>query len=180
MTSKRVKPVLQAPAITTTEQADAALGKIAAARREISRLELAYRENTAALKNQLAEDCEPWRQQVASLEQGLLLFATAQRDTLFSKRKSIALAFGTIGFRAASALATLKKSITWGAVLEKVKELGLDAIRVKEEVDKEKLKAMTPEKIASVGCKIVQSDDFFYELNEADGLPEPPEQPAQG
>lgn len=172
-TSKRVKPVLQAPSITTTEQADQALAEIAAARREITRMELVYKEETANLKAQLAEDCEPLRQKVASLEQGLLLFATAQRETLFARRKSLALTFGTIGFRAASALATLKKSITWGAVLEKVKELGLEAIRVKEELDKEALKAMSPEKIASVGCKIVQSDDFFYEVNETDGIAQP-------
>ena len=172
-TSKRVKPVLQAPAITNTEQADQALAEIAAARREITRMELVFKEETANLKAQLAEDCEPYRQKVASLEQGLLLFATSERETLFAKRKSLPLTFGTIGFRAASALATLKKSITWGAVLEKVKELGLEAIRVKEELDKEALKAMSPEKIASVGCKIVQSDDFFYEVNETDGIAQP-------
>ena len=172
-TSKRVKPVLQAPAITNTEQADQALAEIAAAKREITRMELVFKEETANLKAQLAEDCEPYRQKVASLEQGLLLFATSERETLFAKRKSLPLTFGTIGFRAASALATLKKSITWGAVLEKVKELGLEAIRVKEELDKEALKAMSPEKIASVGCKIVQSDDFFYEVNETDGIAQP-------
>lgn len=172
-TSKRVKPVLQAPSITTTEQADQALAEIAAAKREITRMELVFKEETANLKAQLAEDCEPYRQKVASLEQGLLLFATSERETLFAKRKSLPLTFGTIGFRAASALATLKKSITWGAVLEKVKELGLEAIRVKEELDKEALKAMSPEKIASVGCKIVQSDDFFYEVNETDGIAQP-------
>ena len=172
MASKRVKPTLQAPHIATTEQADRALAEIAAARREITRMELAFKEETAAMKAQLAEDCEPHRQKVASLEQGLLLFATAEREKLFAKRKSLALTFGTIGFRAASALATLKKSITWGVVLERVREMGLDAIRVKEELDKEALKAMPPETIAAAGCKIVQSDDFFYEIAEEPEMPD--------
>lgn len=166
MPGKRVKPVLQAPAITTLEQADQALADIAAARRELARLELAFKEETAALKQQLAEDAEPHRQRIAALEQALLIFADSGRDKIFGKRKSIALNFGSIGYRAATAVQTLKKSITWARVLQLIKERAVDAVRIKEEVDKDKLRALPADELAAVGCKLVQTDDFFYEVND--------------
>ena len=54
-------------------------------------------------------------------------------------------------------------------VLGVLKERGMtNCIRIKEEVDKEALRTLGPNTLADVGCKLVQEDGFFYELNETE------------
>ena len=43
-----------------------------------------------------------------------------------------------------------------------------NCIRIKEEVDKEALRTLGPNTLADVGCKLVQEDGFFHELNETE------------
>ena len=101
-------------------------------------------------------------------EQALMQFALARREELFKGRKSRELTFGTIGFRVSSSLRTIKK-MTWERVLGVLKERGMtNCIRIKEEVDKEALRTLGPNTLADVGCKLVQEDGFFYELNETE------------
>ena len=80
-----------------------------------------------------------------------------------------------MGFRASSKLKTLKKW-TFERVLATLRDTGMRKyIRVKEEVDKEKLKGLAPETLAGIGCTVVQEDVFYYELPEQ---PEPETQPS--
>ena len=59
--------------------------------------------------------------------------------------------------------------MTWERVLGVLKERGMtNCIRIKEEVDKESLRTLGPNTLADVGCKLVQEDGFFYELNETE------------
>jgi len=59
--------------------------------------------------------------------------------------------------------------MTWERVLGVLKERGMtNCIRIKEEVDKEALRTLGPNTLADVGCKLVQEDGFFYELNETE------------
>ena len=41
-----------------------------------------------------------------------------------------------------------------------------DYIRIKQEVDKEKLKTASENIIKEAGCQLVQEDVFFYELDK--------------
>ena len=165
--AKRVKPVLQILAIDSLEEADAVLAEIAGRKRQIALYEIRFKEEVDRLKAECAANCEPIRQGIAEREQALVQFGIARREELFRGKKSLDLNFGTIGFRASSALKTVKK-LTWERVLGLIKEKGLPCVRVKEEVDKEALRALAPEKLAEVGCKLEQADDFFYELNETE------------
>ena len=141
--TKRVKPVLNIPTVSTVEEADATLAEIAAR-------------------------CEPLKKDIVAREQALVQFALARREELFKNRKSRELTFGTIGFRVSSSLRTIKK-MTWERVLGVLKERGMtNCIRIKEEVDKEALRTLGPNTLADVGCKLTQEDAFFYELNEAE------------
>ena len=165
--AKRVKPVLQVPVINSTEEADAVLAEIAAHRRKIELHEISLRESVDALKTECTDKCEAHKQAISTREQALMQFALARRDDVFKGKKSVALTFGSFGFRASSTLKTLRK-FTWERVLNLVKDRGLACVRTKEEVDKEALRALDADTLAAVGCKLVEEDAFFYELSDTD------------
>lgn len=165
---KRIKPVPAAlPVIASLEEADATLAEIAAQRRQITLIDLGAAEEIERIKLSAAAEAEPARQRIAALEQALLRYADYHKPDLFAKKKSLELTFGVIGYRASTKLKTLSKW-TWERVLETLKttEGGARCIRIKEEVDKEALKALSPEKLAEVGVRAVPEDAFFYELDE--------------
>lgn len=61
------------------------------------------------------------------------------------------------------------RKTTWEQVLGLIRDAGMpECIRTKQEVDKEVLRQLPPERLASVGCRLEQSALFFYELNETE------------
>ena len=95
-------------------------------------------------------------------------FGESRKAELFMKKRSRDLTFGVIGFRASSAVKPMKRT-TWEQVLGFVRDAGMiECIRTKQEVDKEALRQLPPEKLAAVGCRLEQTDGFFYELNETE------------
>jgi phage host-nuclease inhibitor protein Gam len=170
----RIKPTDNAPVLKTLDDADAALAEIAGLRRHLALVESSMNEDIDAVKKRAAEEAEPVRQQIAALEQRLLRFTDYHRDELFSGgRKTLALAFGSLGYRASTKLKLLAKW-TWDRVLQELRDAQrYDCIRVKEEPDKEILKGLDPEYLKTLGCKVVQEDAFFYEVAEQDLEPQP-------
>ena len=165
--AKRVKPILQVPVIKSTEEADAVLAEIAAHRRKIELYEIGLRESVDALKTECTDKCEAHKQAISTREQALMQFALARREDVFKGKKSVALTFGSFGFRTSSTLKTLRK-FTWERVLNLVKDRELACVRTKEEVDKEALRALDADTLAAVGCKLVEEEGFFYELADTD------------
>lgn len=160
----RIKPAVTMPLIKNLEDADAVLAQIAALRRNIALIETGMNDDIDAAKARAAGEAEPYKQQIASLEQALCRFAEYNKAELFSRRKSCELTFGSIGFRASSKIRLLSK-MTWERVLQTLRDTGLtQCIRVKEEPDKEALKALSPDHLKELGCKVVQGDSFFYEI----------------
>lgn len=173
----RVKPniVPMTMPIHSLSDMDAALAQIAARRRQIDLVSLGAAEQIDEIKTRAAAETEPIRLEIAALELAIGRFAEAGKAELFGKRKSIQLQFGIVGFRASSKLKTLRKW-TFERVLTTLRDTGMrEYIRVKEEVDKEKLKGLSPETLAGIGCTVVSEDVFFYELPEQ---PEPETQPS--
>ncbi len=169
--AKRVKPVLNIPTVSSLEEADAMLAQIAARKRELSLLELGLKEDVDALKLKCAEVSEPIKQDIEVLEQALVRFGESRKTELFSRRRSVALNFGILGFRASSAVKPMKKT-TWEQVLgfltdSRDKTLAA-CIRIKREVDREALRQLPPEKLAEAGCRLEQTDSFYYELTETE------------
>ncbi len=68
-------------------------------------------------------------------------YAREQKETLFSKRKSLEMAQGVIGFRTGTPKLKTKKGLTWAGVLTLVKEKLPEYVRLTEEVAKDKLLA---------------------------------------
>lgn len=165
--AKRVKPVpASLPVIQTLEEADATLARIAAHKRQIALVELGAEEEIEAVKLRAAGECETAKQEIAALEQALLRWGDYNKPSLFARKKSLELTFGVVGFRASTKLKTLSKW-TWERVLCALKDAKMtDCVRIKEEVDKEALKGLAPEKLAEIGVKAAQEDVFFYELDD--------------
>lgn len=174
---KRVKPNLSSATfpVHSLDDVDAALAQIAARKRQIDLIGLGVAEQVDEIKTRAAAETEPIRLEIAALELAIGRFAEASKAELFGKKKSVQLQFGIVGFRASSKLKTLKKW-TFERVLATLRDTGMRKyIRVKEEVDKEKLKGLAPETLAGIGCTVVQEDVFYYELPEQ---PEPETQPS--
>lgn len=173
----RIKPnLVPAYPVNSLEDVDAALAKIAALKRQIDLINLSAAEEVDAVKARAAAESEPLRQRIVDMELAVGRFAEGKKEELFSKKKSLQLTFGIIGFRASSKLKP-KSKWTFERVLSALKERGMtDFIRVKEEVDKEKLKGLAPETLSEVGCTVKTEDAFYYELPDA---PETDAVPAQ-
>lgn len=150
---------------------DAAMGELAALRREVAAVEGVMNDAIDNIKAEAKEKTTPLTARIKEIETGLANFAVARKAELFPKKKSLDLTFGLIGFRQSTKLKTLVRW-TWGAVLERLRELAADpegkpyrdAIRTKAEVDKEAMRDWPEERLASVGVHKVSEDEFFYEL----------------
>jgi phage host-nuclease inhibitor protein Gam len=164
--AKRVKVAVSLPTVSTLEEADAILADIAARKRNIELIKAGLNEGVDALKVKAAAEIAPLSQEVEALEQALARFGEANKDTLFAKIKSRALAFGEIGFRASTKAVLLNRKWTWERVLKALKESALGCVRTKEEVDKDALRGLKPEELETVGVKLQKDDGFYYELKE--------------
>ena len=96
--AKRVKPILNIPAVTTLEEADATLAQIAARKRELALIELGLKEDVDALKLKCAEASEPIKQHIEILEQALIRFGESKKSDLFVKKRSRELTLASSAF----------------------------------------------------------------------------------
>ena len=162
----RIKPAATAPVLKSLEDVDSALAQIAAQRRQIALIETDMNEAIDTVKANAAAEAEPFRVEIAGLEQSLVRYAEYNKGELFARRKSVELTFGTFGFRASTKLKLLAK-MTWARVLQNIHDWNRpELVRVKEEPDKEVMKRLSDQELKELGCKVVQEDVFFYELAE--------------
>lgn len=95
-------------------------------------------------------------------------FALANKEDLFSKKKSMETVHGSLGFRTGTPKLKLLKGFTWGAVTNMLKEFLPAYVRVSEEPAKDKLLAdRDNEEVAQylpkVGITVIQEETFFVE-----------------
>jgi phage host-nuclease inhibitor protein Gam len=100
-------------------------------------------------------------------------FATEHRDDLFSKKKSLEMAHGVIGFRTGTPKLKTLKGFTWASALQMVTEFLPDYIRQSREIAKDKLLADRDEdamvvKMAKCGIQEVQDETFYVEPKKED------------
>ena len=98
----------------------------------------------------------------------LQVFATENKDELFSKKKSLESAHGVIGFRTGTPKLKTLKGFTWGAVLELAKQFLPSYVRTSEELAKDKLLADRDNEeirceFPHIGIAVVQDETFFIE-----------------
>lgn len=98
----------------------------------------------------------------------LQTFAVEQRETLFTKKKSLETIHGTIGFRTGTPKLKTLKGFTWPAVTNLLKEFLPDYVRTVDEPAKDKLLAdrdteNVTENLRKVGLSVVQDETFYVE-----------------
>lgn len=148
-------------ALQTWEDVDAALREIGTIDRDLGRLEAAQNAAIDRVKADTKAKAKPMQDRKAALELAMKEFCEAHRVE-FAKAKTKTLTFGSVGFRLSTRV--LIKRV--GDTLQALKDLGLThCIRTREEPDKEALKALDTETLASVGAVLKTEDAFGYEIN---------------
>ena len=163
----RSKPKPPAVVINSLEQADEVLREMCQCARAIEIVQSEMNATIDKAKAEAKELAATSQARLAELEASLAAYASYQSAELFKSRKSLSLVFGTFGFRKSTEIKPASKS-TWASILEKVKSLGLtQAVRIKEEVNKETLQEWPDERLEAVGARRVSEDKFWCEVDQA-------------
>lgn len=165
----RIKP--NPHIVNDRQQAEGALAEIASLDRKLESIEHSMQEAIDAAMMQASQSSAPLQARRRELADAVAVFARLNRADLFTKAKSLDLAFGTIGFRASTRIVQMR-GITSGMTLEKLHQYNFtDGIRIKEEVDKETAADWPDERLELVGLKRQTTDTFFIEIRR-DAVPE--------
>lgn len=98
----------------------------------------------------------------------LQAYAEHHRDDLFVQRKSLELPHGLIGFRMGTPKVEKSKKVTWEGVIEDLRQINAEFVRVKEEANKDLIIAHRNDqdmmnKLGRIGLSVVQDETFFVE-----------------
>lgn len=152
----------------TREQMEEAFGQYALADAEVQSITASMDQQFVAIREQHAERLAVLEEQKSKALEVMQVFATVNREELFSKRKSMETAHGVIGFRTGTPKLKTKKGFTWAAVLELLRKFGKDYIRATEEIAKDKLLAdrdsdECQQLMADCGIMVDQDETFYVE-----------------
>lgn len=167
----------------TREAADEAFASYAKADAQSAKI-------TADIELQCAKIREKYANKLAELEgekekafDTLQAYATENQAELFTKKKSLEMAHGVIGFRTGTPKLKTLKGFTWASALQLVREFLPGYIRQTEEIAKDKLLAdrcaeITQDGITSpmgdhmakCGITVVQDETFYVEPKKEDGV----------
>ena len=158
----------------TREQAEQAMADFAKA-------DATERSLTAKMDLELARIRDKYAAQLADIARDkdkafelMQAYATERRDELFTKKKSLEWAHGTLGFRTGTPKLKTLKGFTWASALQLVKEFLPDYLRHTEEIAKDKLLAdrevedMVPQ-MTKCGIAVVQDETFYVEPKKEEG-----------
>lgn len=166
----RIKP--QGVIITTLDQAKAALADLAVTERSLESITTAMNEHIDYEKKRADALAEPLLAHKKELSTALASFAEINRAELFTRKKSLELPHGTIGFRQSTSIVTRAK-IRLGQVLERLKDLGWhEAVKISESVNKDAMRAWADGKLEAVGMERKVVDQFFVEIADETLKPE--------
>jgi phage host-nuclease inhibitor protein Gam len=104
-------------------------------------------------------------------------YAELNRETLFSKKKSIQMLHSIIGFRTSTPGLKTQKGFTWAGILELLRAHAPEFIRTKEEPNKDGLLAIRNEDgsealFKKCGIIVEQTESFFLEPYKEGGQDE--------
>ena len=152
----------------TREQMEDAFGRYASADAEVQSINAAMDKQFVAIREKHADRLAVLEQEKTEAFEVIQVFATENREELFSKRKSMETTHGTLGFRTGQPKLKTKKGFTWAAVLELLKKFGKDYVRTVEEPAKDKLLANRDNEecqqlMEDCGIIVAQDETFFVE-----------------
>ncbi|EFR54625.1 host-nuclease inhibitor Gam family protein [Bacteroides fragilis] len=159
----------------TREAADEAFAAYAKANAQSAKI-------TADIELQCAKIREKYASKLAELEgekekafDTLQAYATENQAELFTKKKSLEMAHGVIGFRTGTPKLKTLKGFTWASALQLVKEFLPGYVRQTEEIAKDKLLADRDMEdmagqMAKCGISVSQDETFYVEPKKEDAV----------
>lgn len=139
--------------IKDVPQAEGALAEMSAISRKLSLIEGAMNEEIDSAKARAQQESASLIARYNELEKAVKAFGTLNKSRLFSEKRSLELAFGTISFRQSARIA-LQHRVTPDMALEKLREFCLsDGIRIREELDRAAMADWPDSKLEMVGLK---------------------------
>lgn len=167
---KRTKKTVMAPA--TLEQAEQMMSEYAIADARLVEMTAQMDQRITEIREEYADDLAALGSTRKEKFQGIQLFAE-QHSELFGKRKSFAMAHGTIGFRTGTPKLKTLRGFTWNAVTILLKQFLPEYVRTVDEPAKDKLLAdrENPEVAKffdrdGVGVEVIQEEAFFIDLKK--------------
>ena len=132
--AKRAKKIIVSG--ITREQMEEAFGRYATADADVQSINAEMDKEFVAIRERNAERLAELEQQKAESFEVMQVFATEQREVLFSKRRSMETTHGVIGFRTGNPQLKPRRGFTWAAALELVREFLPSYIRTEEAMRK--------------------------------------------
>lgn len=152
--------------VENNEQADGVLAELSTIQQKIKEIEVEQQEAIDFAKTQAMQKSLALLARKKELETALGVYAKLNKSILFDKKKSLELAFGTLGFRASSEIA-IQKGIKEGMVISKLKEFNfLDGVKTTEKINRDAMSSWSNEKLETVGLERKEKDTFFIEVKE--------------
>lgn len=185
MATRQKKTVISG---VTREAADVAFATFAKADAGINKINADIELQCAKIREKHQAELTRLTAERDSSFEMLQAFATENQTELFSKKKSLDMAHGTIGFRTGTPKLKTLKGFTWASALELVKAfMPSSYIRKVEEIAKDKLLAdrdledvkitesglmeqevTMKEAMAKCGIQVVQEETFYVEPKKED------------
>lgn len=166
MATKRVKK--QVISDVTREAAEEAFAGYAKAEAESQKIQAEIELACAKIREKHAERITALEAAKMAAFDTLQAYATENKGELFTKKKSLEMVHGVIGFRTGTPKLKTMKGFTWASALTLVKEFMGDFIRTTEEIAKDKLLADRDvdgmaEKMEKCGIYVAQDETFYVE-----------------
>lgn len=169
--AKRVKVKDDLYVILSTQRADTHIGKIGILEREKEQLQIEADNQIATIKANLKKYLADRDTKIQKHIRSLKHFSQSYPE-IFSKKRSIKLTLGVMGFRKSTKISISKKT-----TLQKIKDVfkskAPQYLHIKESPDKEALAKLTDEQLTSVDARRVVTDDFYAEPNKTKMDPVP-------
>ncbi len=163
---EKIRQKAKAVKVTSLNEVNQVLREIAHLQGEIERIDSHADRKIAKLKEEAALAGEDMRKRIIGLEQGVALYAEYNKDELFVEKRSVELSYGRIGFHRSTKI-SIKNRPAEKSTLALIKKLfpKSEAIRIKEEVNKDELSEWPDEKLAQVNARKEHRDSFYYEIS---------------
>ncbi|MBU1096872.1 MAG: host-nuclease inhibitor Gam family protein [Bacteroidetes bacterium] len=160
------------PKINTFDDVNRVLFEIAQQESFIAKKEADMNNKIQKIKDKFDEETKEARASKELLEKELSAFCLLNKSE-FQKNRTKTLLFGKVGFRTTPPKVTqLNRKYTVATTIELLKKIFTGKfLRTKEEMDKEALLAayacgeLTDDKLAAVGLKVDQEDQFGYDID---------------
>lgn len=152
----------------TREAADEALATYALADAQTAKIAADIELQCVKIREKYADRLAELEGQKEESFNILQAWASENKGELFTKKKSLDMVHGTIGFRTGTPKLKTLKGFTWASALQLVREFLPSYIRTTEEITKDKLLADRDvegmcENMGRCGIQVVQDETFFVE-----------------